>query len=254
MKPTLHNIQRDFIADFYQSSKNSTFLHHIQYSTHLPSQERFNIYKGSIVGGLTKCLQATYQVCEKLVGENFFHGLAYTYIETYPSISPDLGDYGEQFADFVETFPPAQCLPYLADICRLCWLWHRAYRSQSNMSFDIQAFSQLSETEQENAIFLLSESAFLFSSNYPIDSIWQMCHSGKIEDISLDKGGVHLLIWRDKDIVKVEKMTVHEWLLASQFKVELPLSIIQQNIMPLNIDLTAMLPDFLRRGWLAGWR
>ena len=131
----LAELQQDFLTAFYENNA-TVFTKHIHSQTALTPDKRFNIYQSSVTECLAKSLRETYEVCEKLVGEDFFNGLAYTYIQQTPSQSPDLGDYGEGFADFVGEFPPAQQLPYLADICRLCWAYHLAYQADAEAQFD----------------------------------------------------------------------------------------------------------------------
>jgi hypothetical protein len=254
MKPKLAKIQNDFLEALYQQMPHPSCLSHIQSGQKLSSSERFSIYKGSIVGALTKSLRDIYGVCKKLVGEDFFHGLAYTYIETTPSQSPDLGEYGEGFASFIESFPPVKHLPYLADICRLCWAWHQAYRHESHAPFDIEAFAKLTDVEQENVVLCLPQSAQCLSSCYPIDSIWEMCLTKEPNEIVMHPTTTYLMVFRDGAHIKIDKMTHDEWLLAQLLMVGAPLALVMQHMESANIDVAALLPLFLQRGWLAGWQ
>lgn len=253
MKPTLADLQKGFLAYFYHTDNMPVFTQHLQQNTAFSPAARLDIYKGSIIGSLTKHLRDVFEVCEKIVGEDFFYGLAHTFIEQYPSASPDLGDYGEAFADFVETFPPAKGLPYLADMCRLCWAWHLAYRSKAEPSFDIRTFAKLSDEVLDDVVFLLPQSAQLVTSCYPIDRIWRMCHEAQSEEIVLDGVDVYLFIWRDEKAVNVDTMTQAEWTLATLLTAQQPLSHIQESLAQAELDMAALLPTFLSKRWLAGW-
>ncbi len=62
-----------------------------------------------------------YPVCCQLVGEIFFNATALSFINQCPCLSPDLGDYGKQFPDFIANFEPVKHLPYLSDVAHLEW-------------------------------------------------------------------------------------------------------------------------------------
>jgi hypothetical protein len=84
-----------------------------------PAGRRFDVYRNNVFVGLIEALERRYPVCMTLVGEDFFRAMARVYVELSPPRSPVLLTYGNDFAEFVETFPPAASLPYLADVVRL---------------------------------------------------------------------------------------------------------------------------------------
>ena len=49
----------------------------------------------------------------------FFRALAGVFVELSPPRSPVLMFYGDEFATFIDTFPPASSVPYLGDVARL---------------------------------------------------------------------------------------------------------------------------------------
>ena len=67
----------------------------------------------------TQTLADTFPVCQTLVGEAFFSGLALAFAQQQLPRSRRLAFYGQGFAEFVRQFPPAQSLPYLADVAQL---------------------------------------------------------------------------------------------------------------------------------------
>ena len=92
--------------------------------------QRFAVYRNNVVVSLVDALADGYPVVQALVGEDFFRAMAAEFARGNPPRSPVLAWYGAGFADFVEGFPPAGGLPYLADVARLEWLrvdaWHAA--------------------------------------------------------------------------------------------------------------------------------
>ena len=81
--------------------------------------KRFAVYRNNVVASLVKALRARFPAVERIVGEEFFAGMARIYVTTHPPRSRLLVQYGDDFADFVEQFPPAAELRYLPDVARL---------------------------------------------------------------------------------------------------------------------------------------
>ncbi len=90
---------------------------------------RFRVYRNNVIVSLIDALADTFAVTQELVGEDFFRAMARLYVYAYPPKSRLLAFYGEHFPDFVETFPPAAGLPYLADVARLEYLRIVAYHA-----------------------------------------------------------------------------------------------------------------------------
>ena len=81
--------------------------------------QRFAVYRNNVAVSLRAALSAKYPGVEKLVGEAYFAALAGAFLRARPPTTPRLALYGEDFADFIEAFPPLAPWPYLADVARL---------------------------------------------------------------------------------------------------------------------------------------
>lgn len=81
--------------------------------------QRFAVYRNNVMVSLTQALASGFPVTRELVGDEFFNAMAREYISLEAPASPVLAEYGDGFADFIERFPPADGLPYLADVARL---------------------------------------------------------------------------------------------------------------------------------------
>lgn len=90
---------------------------------------RFAVYRNNVQGSLLAALADSYPVVAQLVGEEFFAAMARVYMTTHPPCSPLLNDYGQDFADFIHRFPPANPLPYLGAVARLERLRVEAYHA-----------------------------------------------------------------------------------------------------------------------------
>src|SRR5260370_25690495 len=79
---------------------------------------RFAVYRNNVVMGLGKALKSRFPVVEKIVGEEFFAGMARVFVMKRPPRSPLLATYGDESAAFIAPSPPARERPYIADVAR----------------------------------------------------------------------------------------------------------------------------------------
>ena len=168
----------------------------------MTGEELVNIYKDSILGGLTEALTSIYPVCVKLVGERFFNHMVADYLKRYPSGSPDLGDYGSKFSGYIADFEPVKELEYLADLVTLEWSWHRAFNAPDSPRAGVSSLADLAnvaESEQGSICFVTTPSAILTRSVFPIQKIWQVNQEEYVGDgiVNLDDGAVCLVVWRN---------------------------------------------------------
>jgi hypothetical protein len=90
---------------------------------------RFAVYRNNVIVSLVDALADIFAVTEELVGETFFRAMARVFAYANPPTSRVLAFYGEGFPDFIEGFPPASRVPYLADVARLEFMRVRAYHA-----------------------------------------------------------------------------------------------------------------------------
>lgn len=90
---------------------------------------RFGVYRNNVIVSLVDALADTFAVTQELVGVQFFRAMAREFAGTNPPTSPLLAFYGDTFPDFIEHFPPATGLPYLADVARIEHLRVHAYHA-----------------------------------------------------------------------------------------------------------------------------
>jgi len=132
--------------------------------------------------------------------------MAKLYVEETPPASPVLLLYGEAFADFVAAFPPAAALPYLADVARLEWAWHRAYHAKDAAPLSLSDLAEVGETA-EGAVLTLHPSLQAVCSDYPVVSIWQLAlRDGENEPARLPAEGEDALVVRPNLEVEVRRL------------------------------------------------
>lgn len=160
-------------------------------------QARFNVYRNNIFASLTATLRARFPVVERLVGEEFFAAVARVFIARHPPCSPVLLEYGAGFAGFLETFEPAEQLPYLPDVARLEWLRNVAYHATDRTPLDPAELARIPAEDLAAVSFELHPSAGLLTSPYPAVGIWETnTHDSEVRVIAADAGGEDALVVR----------------------------------------------------------
>jgi uncharacterized protein len=148
-------------------------------------RRRFAVHRNNVAAGLINVLASRYPVVQRLVGEDFFRAMAQLYVTSEPPRSPILLLYGETFPAFLETFPPATAIEYLADVARLEFARGRAYHAADRVPLGNEVFASLDLAGLAKLRFLLHPSLSLVRSRFPIVSIWkahQADEIGPIED------------------------------------------------------------------------
>lgn len=248
----LRDIQREFLKSYYDETKRDRFVSRIYQSHHLSKERRYFIYHDSITACLARALQETYPVCKKLVGQDFFLAMAYAYIEKNPSRSPNLNNYGDAFPEFVAQFQAAATLPYLSDVCRLEWAWHQAYHAPDATPLNIERLAQLSEDDQPRVKFYLPKRATLLSSRYPLLAIWHLAQSEEenSNSISLDQGGIKLLVWRQAHNVRMDELNEVQWRILQFIQQDLNLSQLCEQFSSDSGNFLQHLPNLIQQGWV----
>jgi hypothetical protein len=136
--------------------------------------KRFSVYRNNVVVGLVNALASRFPVSRRIVGEEFFAGMARLFVVAHPPRSPMLMFYGEAFPDFIAEFPPAADVPYLCDVARLEAARTRAYHAADAESVDWSLLESLEEKAIAGLRIVPHPSAETVRSAHPIVTIWAM--------------------------------------------------------------------------------
>lgn len=193
----LRELQSEFVAALFDpghAPPSDMASRDPRHATH-----RFNVYRNNVFVSLADLLQAYFPVVARLVSEEFFRAMAREFVRESPPRSPILSRFGDRFPAFIQGFPPAQDLPYLADVARLEWLRQRAYHAPDQASLSAGDFAAISARHLPKATFELHPSAGLLVSRFPVVSIWRTnTQDLEVRPISLDEGGEAALVVRPR--------------------------------------------------------
>ncbi|PZR31502.1 DNA-binding domain-containing protein [Caulobacter segnis] len=158
------------------------------------------VYRNTIAKGCVDALAANFPTVQSMVGEDWFRAAAALFAREAPPASAALLDYGEAFPVWLERFPPAAELPYLAGIAHLDRLWTEALFAVEAPVLDAQALSHLPpETLAETRLTLHPGVRFdAFDAGLP--SLWRAARDGA-EELELSETPETLLLVRRGETV-----------------------------------------------------
>jgi len=146
---------------------------------------RFAVHRNNVVVSLIDALAERYPVTQALVGEDFFRAMARVHVRATPPASPVMLLYGEAFPGFIEAFPPAASVPYLADIARLEAACTRAFHAADEASVAAAAFAALDPGALAALRLRIHGSAQVIRSRFAVHSIWH-AHQASAELSAID--------------------------------------------------------------------
>jgi len=253
---SLNDLQKQFVKGLHTESDE--ILQCIHTTTKLSPAQQIGIYQSSVIGAKQKTLKEIYTTCNKLVGEDFFVAMINEYIAKKISTSPDLADYGENFSEFIIEFEPAKCLPYLSDVAKLEWAWHKLFSAATTKGLNFEKLAECYVSSGENIIFHLPPSCSLITSHYPIHRIWELNQDDYVgeQTIKLSEHELYyFLVWRNDLKMRIDLLDSITWhvLFLMQTRKTLGEIINELNQKFPNSDLTQILTTIVDKKWLAGF-
>jgi hypothetical protein len=83
------------------------------------SARRYGVYRNNVAFSLVRAMEANFPVVRRLLGEEYFAGLARECVQKHPPRSPLLFEFGEDLAAFIDGEEGLRDYPYLGDVARL---------------------------------------------------------------------------------------------------------------------------------------
>lgn len=221
--------------------------------------QRFGIHRNNLLSACTQALADTFPVSQALVGEAFFASLALAYAKSHLPRSRRLAFYGHGFAGFVRQFPPAQSLPFLADLADLEMARVQAYHAADADHVSAQAMQAAMHAGGDLSTwrFSLHPSLQLIASPMAVLSLWQAHqHQADERDAWLAQMAIQqpecAAVFRSDDEVLCLPLPAADLALLRGLRAGLPLgeAITQA---PADADLTQTLALLLQHQLISQW-
>lgn len=145
-------------------------------------RQRFGVYRNNVIVSLTDALSDAFPVTRELVGDEFFRAMARAYIQVSPPRTRLMAFYGSDFPAFIETFPPATRVPYLADVARLEYRRIVAYHAadKAPVSMDSVSAAIADQDSLARMHLVLHPSVSVVESRWAVVSLWA-AHQGTMD-------------------------------------------------------------------------
>lgn len=253
--PGLRDLQQRFVTTVFEADAGR-FAGLVR-DGRFPGERLVQVYRHNSFASLTAALEAVYPVVARLVGEGFFRYAADAYIRRVPSKSGDLHDFGDGMADFLAGFPPAASLPYLPDVARLEWAYHRVFHAAEHDPLPLAELAAVPADQHDQLHFSLHPATWLLESRYPVLRIWQ-ANQPETESppVDLAEGGDRLLVFRAGLEIQFKRLGAGEYRLLHGFAAGQDLLTAGQQAVETEagLDLGALLAEHVQLGTLAAFR
>lgn len=155
-----------------------------------------SVYRNTIARACVDALAANFPTVAAMVGEDWFRAAAALFAREAPPAHAALLDYGEDFATWLDRFPPAQDLPYLAGIAHLDRLWTEALFAGEATALEPPAFAALPPQTLGEARVALHPSVRFAAFEAGLPSLWAAARGGEVDlDLSERAEGLLLVRW-----------------------------------------------------------
>jgi hypothetical protein len=166
-----------------------------------PDTTRFAVYRNNVVAGLSKVLEQRFPVTSRLVGEEFFRGMARAFIAGHQPRSPLLAQYGGELPAFIAGFEASASVPYLADVARLEASWSDAYHAADAMPLSLDGLGSVPPEMLPDIRLVRHPSAALLRSSWPVGSIWAAHQSAEVLPIGHARAETVLIVRPDAEVM-----------------------------------------------------
>lgn len=162
-----------------------------------PDARRFAIYRNNVHVSLVEALGKRFPVAARLVGDDFFRGMAREFVQAVKPRSPVLLEYGAEFPAFVAAFAPADTVPYLADVARIEVAVSESYHAAEAPVLDMAAMAALDPERLGDMVIEAHPGVRLVGSAFPVGTIWSNHQSEPVKPVA-EWAGEDVLITRPK--------------------------------------------------------
>jgi hypothetical protein len=144
-------------------------------------QAGLTVYRNTIAKGRIDALAANFPTVAALVGEDWFRAAAVLFAREAPPTSAALQDYGETFSAWLDRFPPAQDMPYLAGVAHLDRLRTEALFAAEAPALTAEALATLAPEALAESRLALHPSVRFAAFEAGLPSLWAAARAGETE-------------------------------------------------------------------------
>lgn len=175
-----------------------------------PWHPALTVYRNTALKGAIDALADNHPTVSTILGATAFLALAADFVADAPPKSPVLADYGAGFADWLETQPIAQVLPYLSAVAQIDRLHVESHLAAEGDMLDPQALARVSAEQWSGSAALLHPATRFAWFTVPAPSIWLAHLGGDAGEIAPEWCAEGVLVSRRHGAVVVRTINAAE--------------------------------------------
>jgi hypothetical protein len=213
-------------------------------------------YRANAEALAERALGAAFGSIRAMLGDEDFAHLAAEFWRARPPQRGDVGEWGTEFADWLQAHPAMARWPYLADCARLDFALHCNERA-ADASFDADSLALLADVDPQHLRLVTMPGTALVGSRWPIVTIHRAHRSGADADFALARDAIerecaqHALVSRDGWRAAVTELTAPQasWMASLLDGANLASALDRAGS---GFDFTAWLTRAIQQRWLKG--
>jgi hypothetical protein len=169
----------------------------------VPPDVGIRVHRNTVVGALANAIRLSCPTLGALVDASFFEQSVRDYARARPPSSACLWSFGEGFARFLESYPPAGGFPFFADVVRFDTAIDETGR-------DLQGVYCPSISIGMGVSCRLLASLRHISTQYPVDTIRDKVEAGQLEELEhldITPRVYDFALWPSKSGASVKRLT-----------------------------------------------
>lgn len=167
----LNETLRLFKQNLLAAQANPETLKNFKSMAHASLDDSFAVYRNRYISRLSGVLELAYPAVRWVLGKDYFSQVCRKYIESLPSVSYNLVEYGDSFADFLRTMPGTRSIPFLFDLARFEWILNTFKSVAPPHPLPAERIRELMHSEDFKVNF--TEGTTVFESPFAIYEIWK---------------------------------------------------------------------------------
>ncbi len=161
----------------------------------------FAVYRNNVWSGWIDAVRDVYPVTAKVIGEQAFAVAVRNFAAAHPPKHALRSQTGDAFAGFLRSWPPAQNLPYIADLAAL-----EKARADAFAAADAQPLkpADLASTKSDEKNYFprlrlrLHPSLCWLEAGWPVDALWQAHQQKEFAPMTITQESAAILIARPR--------------------------------------------------------
>lgn len=137
---------------------------------------RMRVYQNAYHARLGGVLRKAFEKTRAYLGDSAFDGAVDRYIETHPSLSRSLDDYGAAFADTFAILLPGE--PDVAELAWLDWAMRRVFDGPDAVPVDPEALTKRDGDQWDDARFLMCPTLTVRMVTTNVGALWSGLDAG----------------------------------------------------------------------------